>query len=189
MATERENAEKKEKKVTGVYIPAPLLKPVMFLLVPTRKNLPVFLPCKRSVPATKRSFSPSAVGAGITHYTLRAKSCAKGTLSPLDSLPRNHRFLWILPAKKGCRPPLESTQKAKRNVPNCKHIPFCFSEMRQNPPSIYCHFSMACPASRICSWVLCPVDRSRSILRLQPGFVNSAQSAVGKPGKVMRALP
>ena len=70
-ATEKGNAEKKEKKVTGVYIPAPLLKPVMFLLVPTRKNLPVFLPCKRSVPATKRSFSPSAVGAGITHYTLQ----------------------------------------------------------------------------------------------------------------------
>ena len=50
---------------------------------------------------------------GITHYTLQAKSCAKGTLSPLDSLPRNRWFLWILPAKKGCRPPLESTQKAK----------------------------------------------------------------------------
>lgn len=42
-------------------------------------------------------------------------------------------------------------KKQKRNVPNCKHIPFCFSEMRQNPRSIYCHISMACPASRICS--------------------------------------
>ena len=90
---------------TGLISLRPLLKPVMFLLVPTRKNLPVFLPGKRSVPSSKRSFSPSALGAGITHYTLQAKSCAKGTLSPLDSLPRNRRFLWILPAKKGGRNP------------------------------------------------------------------------------------
>ena len=152
----------------------------MFLLVPSRKNLPVFLPSKRSVPASKRSFSPSTVGAGITHYTLQnrpsngcavrwlrsaiasnrfrssgaagphAKSCAKGTLSPLDALPRNRRFLWILPAK-GALPPLESsanrdasrpywmTQRQRRNCPPLEstqkqngmclpitHIPFCF---------------------------------------------------------------
>ena len=44
-----------------------LPKPVIFLLAPAHKNLPVFLPSKRSVPASKRSFSPSAVAAGITH--------------------------------------------------------------------------------------------------------------------------
>ena len=171
-ATERENAEKKEKKVTGVYIPAPLLKPVMFLLVPTRKNLPVFLPCKRSVPATKRSFSPSAVGAGITHYTLQyrpsngcavrwlrsaiasnrfrssgvagphAKSCAKGTLSPLDSLPRNRRFLWILPAKEGSALLWNPPQKAKRNVPvhEAHSVPLLLKSDSETVPFL-CHFS------------------------------------------------
>ena len=133
--------------MTGLRMPGlislrPLLKPVIFLLVPTRKNLPVFLPGKWSVPASKRSFSPSAVGAGITHYTLQyrpsngcavrwlrsaiasnrfrssgaagphAKSCAKGTLSPLDPLPRNRRFLWILPAK-GALPPLDFPAKGR----------------------------------------------------------------------------
>ena len=171
-ATERENAEKKEKKVTGVYISAPLLKPVMFLLVPTRKNLPVFLPCKRSVPATKRSFSPSAVGAGITHYTLQyrpsngcavrwlrsaiasnrfrssgvagphAKSCAKGTLSPLDSLPRNRRFLWILPAKEGSALLWNPPQKAKRNVPvhEAHSVPLLLKSDSETVPFL-CHFS------------------------------------------------
>ena len=33
-----------------------------------------------------------------------AKLCAKGTLSPLDPLPRNRRFLWILPAKGSAAP-------------------------------------------------------------------------------------
>ena len=112
----------------------PLLNPVIFLLTPAHKNLPIFLPGKRSAPSPKRSFSPSAVGAGITHYTLQyrpsngfairwlrsaiasnrfrssgaagphAKSCAKGTLSPLDPLPRNRRFLWILPAEGSAAP-------------------------------------------------------------------------------------
>ena len=131
-ATEKGNAEKKEKKVTGVYIPAPLLKPVMILFVPTRKNLPVFLPIKRSVPSAKRSFSPSAVGAGITHYTLQyrpsngfavrwlrsaiasnrcrssgvagphARSCATKPPVSLDSSGQG-----------GCFPPLETSPKSK----------------------------------------------------------------------------
>ena len=122
---------------TGLISLRPLLKPVMFLLVPTRKNLPVFLPGKRSVPSSKRSFSPSALGAGITHYTLQAKSCAKGTLSPLDSLPRNRRFLWILPAKKGFRPPLESTRKAKTGCARfASTFRFCFARDTELPDAV-----------------------------------------------------
>ena len=58
---------------TPVFISLlPLLIAAIFLFAPAHKNLPVFLPSKRSVPASKRSFSPSSdVGAGITHYTLQ----------------------------------------------------------------------------------------------------------------------
>ena len=113
----------------------PLPKPAIFLLVPAHKNLPVFLPSKRSVPATERSFSPSVVGAGITHYTLQyrpsngcavrwlrsaiasnrcrssgvagphARSCATKPPVSLDSSGQRRRCLLWNPP-----------QKAKRNV-------------------------------------------------------------------------
>lgn len=59
------------RRTPGFISLLPLLKPAIFLFAHAHKNLPVFMPSKRSVPSSKRSFSPSAVGAGITYYTLQ----------------------------------------------------------------------------------------------------------------------
>ncbi len=65
---------------TGAFIYLPPLsesRPI-FCLLPFAKIQPVFLPEQTGRKKHRPPFSPSVAPAGITHYTLQAKSCAKG---------------------------------------------------------------------------------------------------------------
>ena len=69
----------------GFHIPAATLETAQFFAHPHSQK-PARFPAGQSErfrPA-KPSFYPSAVTAGITHYTLQAKSCAKGG-TPLET--------------------------------------------------------------------------------------------------------
>ena len=67
------------------HIPAAVLwKQPDFLLIPIRKNSACFLPEQTGRKKHRTPFPPPATLAGITHYTLQAKSCAKGD-TPLET--------------------------------------------------------------------------------------------------------
>ena len=62
-----------------IYLPPFSEKQADFLLIPhSQKIQPVFLPEQTGRKKHRTPFPPSATPAGITHYTLQAKSCAKG---------------------------------------------------------------------------------------------------------------
>ena len=87
---------------TGACIPAAApRKRTGFLLTPVRKN-PARFPDGRTGPRKRRTpFPPPAAPAGITHYTLQARSCAKGGRAPLWNPPASG-----LRAKAKAPPPL-----------------------------------------------------------------------------------
>ncbi len=60
------------------------LKTGRFCSFPFAKIQPVFLPEQTGRKKHRTPFPPSATPAGITHYTLQAKSCAKGG-TPLET--------------------------------------------------------------------------------------------------------
>ena len=71
---------------TGAFIYLPPLSEnsPIFCLLPFAKIPPVFLTEQTGRKKHRTPFPPSAAPAGITHYTLQAKSCAKGQ-APLET--------------------------------------------------------------------------------------------------------
>lgn len=61
-----------------IYLPPFSENRPIFCSFPFAKIQPVFLPEQTGRKKHRTPFPPSATPAGITHYTLQAKSCAKG---------------------------------------------------------------------------------------------------------------
>ena len=74
---------------TGAFIYLPPFSETspIFCSFPFTKSQPVFLPEQTGRKKHRTPFPPSATPAGITHYTLQAKSCAKGG-TPLETPTR-----------------------------------------------------------------------------------------------------
>ena len=68
-----------------IYLPPFSENRPIFCSFPFAKIQPVFLPEQTGRKKHRTPFPPSATPAGITHYTLQAKSCAKGG-TPLETL-------------------------------------------------------------------------------------------------------
>ena len=67
-----------------IYLPPFSENSPIFCSFPFAKIQPVFLPEQTGRMKHRTPFPPSATPAGITHYTLQAKSCAKGQ-APLET--------------------------------------------------------------------------------------------------------
>ena len=67
-----------------IYLPPFSENSPIFCSFPFAKIQPVFLPAQTGRMKHRTPFPPSATPAGITHYTLQAKSCAKGG-TPLET--------------------------------------------------------------------------------------------------------
>ena len=67
-----------------IYLPPFSENRPIFCSFPFAKIQPVFLPEQTGRKKHRTPFPPSATPAGITHYTLQAKSCAKGD-TPLET--------------------------------------------------------------------------------------------------------
>ena len=67
-----------------IYLPPLSENSPIFCLSPFAKIPPVFLPEQTGRKKHRTPFPPSAAPTGITHYTLQAKSCAKGQ-APLET--------------------------------------------------------------------------------------------------------
>ena len=67
-----------------IYLPPFSENSPIFRSFPFAKIQPVFLPEQTGRKKHRTPFPPSATPAGITHYTLQAKSCAKGG-TPLET--------------------------------------------------------------------------------------------------------
>ena len=70
-----------------IYLPPFSENRPIFCSVPFAKIQPVFLPEQTGRKKHRTPFPPSATPAGITHYTLQAKSCAKWERCPLWKPP------------------------------------------------------------------------------------------------------
>ena len=80
---------------TGACIPAAApRKRTGFLFAPAHKN-PARFPDGASGAQKRRTpLPPSAAPAGITHYTLQARSCAKGGKTPPFGNPHPHQSIY-----------------------------------------------------------------------------------------------
>ena len=79
--------ERKTRDGCFIYLPPFSKNRPIFRSFPFAKIQPVFLPEQTGRMKHRTPFPPSATPAGITHYTLQAKSCAKGQ-APLET-PEN----------------------------------------------------------------------------------------------------
>lgn len=71
-----------------IYLPPFSENSPIFRSFPFTKIQPVFLPEQTGRMKHRTPFPPSATPAGITHYTLQAKSCAKWGRCPLWKPPQ-----------------------------------------------------------------------------------------------------
>ena len=71
-----------------IYLPPFSENRPIFCSFPFAKIQPVFLPEQTGRKKHRTPFPPSATPAGITHYTLQAKSCAKWGRCPLWKPPQ-----------------------------------------------------------------------------------------------------
>ena len=83
-----------------IYLPPFSENSPIFCSFPFAKIQPVFLPEQTGRMKHRTPFPPSATPAGITHYTLQAKSCAKGQ-APLETPTNNKKAEY--PALSLCR--------------------------------------------------------------------------------------
>ena len=86
---------------TFIYLPPFSENSPIFCSFPFAKIQPVFLPEQTGRKKHRTTFPPSATPAGITHYTLQAKSCANGSKPPLET-----------PTRKGGMRPVEGQHTA-----------------------------------------------------------------------------
>ncbi len=85
-----------------IYLPPFSENSPIFCSFPLAKIQPVFLPEQTGRMKHRTPFPPSATPAGITHYTLQAKSCANGGKPPLETPTRKGD---MLPPPRGRIPP------------------------------------------------------------------------------------
>ena len=76
-----------------IYLPPFSENRPIFCSFPFAKIQPVFLPEQTGCKKHRTPFPPSATPAGITHYTLQAKSCANGGKPPLETPTRKGGML------------------------------------------------------------------------------------------------
>ena len=77
-------SERRTRDGAFIYLPPLSENSPIFCSFPFAKIQPVFLPEQTGRKKHRTPFPPLATPAGITHYTLQAKSCAKGG-TPLET--------------------------------------------------------------------------------------------------------
>ena len=77
-------SERRTRDGAFIYLPPFSETSPIFCSFSFTKSQPVFLPEQAGRKKHRAPFPPSATPAGITHYTLQAKSCAKGG-TPLET--------------------------------------------------------------------------------------------------------
>src|SRR5699024_6048834 len=75
---------------------------------------PVSLPVQAECIPHRTPLPPSATPAGITHYTLQARSCAKGVPLPPFGNPRFCRSVATVRNPAPVSPPLQNAKKRRR---------------------------------------------------------------------------
>ena len=95
-----------------IYLPPFSENSPIFCSFPFAKIQPVFLPEQTGRMKHRTPFSPPATPAGITHYTLQAKSCAKGGTPLAHPGQQNRRYA----ALSGSIPPFCCQQPVSRSV-------------------------------------------------------------------------
>ena len=101
---------------TGAFIYLPPFSETspIFCSFPFTKSQPVFLPEQTGRKKHRTPFPPSATPAGITHYTLQARSCAKGVPLPPFGNPRFCRSVATDRNPAPVSQPLQNTKKRRR---------------------------------------------------------------------------
>ena len=88
------STSRSEGRGTGafIYLPPFSENSPIFCSFPFAKIQPVFLPEQTGRMKHRTPFPPPATPAGITHYTLQAKSCAKGGVAPFGTPHKKRRY-------------------------------------------------------------------------------------------------
>ena len=86
-------SERRTRDGAFIYLPPFSETSPIFCSFPFTKSQPVFLPEQTGRKKHRTPFPPSATPAGITHYTLQAKSCANGGKPPLETPTRKGGIL------------------------------------------------------------------------------------------------
>ena len=81
-------SERRTRDGAFIYLPPFSETSPIFCSFSFTKSQPVFLPEQAGRKKHRTPFPPPATPAGITHYTLQAKSCAKWGASPLWKPPQ-----------------------------------------------------------------------------------------------------
>ena len=74
-----------------IYLPPSSETSPIFCSFPFAKSQPVFLPEQAGRKQYRTPYPPPATPAGITHYTLQAKSCAKWGQAPFENPHKKRR--------------------------------------------------------------------------------------------------
>lgn len=103
------------KRETGlIYLPPLSENGQAFCSLPVTKTQPVFLPVQAGCIKHRPPLPPSAAPAGITHYTLQARPCAKGEAMPPFGNPRFCRRVATVRISAPVSPPLQNPKKRRR---------------------------------------------------------------------------
>ena len=86
-------SERRTRDGAFIYLPPFSENSPIFCSFPFAKIQSIFLPEQTGRMKHRTPFSPSATPAGITHYTLQAKSCANGGKPPLETPTRKGDML------------------------------------------------------------------------------------------------
>ena len=85
-------SERRTRDGAFIYLPPFSETSPIFCSFPFTKIQPVFLPEQTGRKKHRTPFPPSATPAGITHYTLQAKSCAKWGQAPFGNPHKKRRY-------------------------------------------------------------------------------------------------
>ena len=97
-----------------IYLPPLSENRLAFCSLPVTKLPPVFLPREAGCIPHRTPLPPSAAPAGITHYTLQARSCAKGEAKPPFGNPLFCRRVATVRNPAPVSPPLQNPKKRRR---------------------------------------------------------------------------
>ena len=100
-----------------IYLPPLSENGQAFCSLPVTKLPPVFLPVQAGCIPHRPPLPPSAAPAGITHYTLQARPCAKGEAMPPFGNPRFCRGVATVRISAPVSPPLQNPKKRGRPPP------------------------------------------------------------------------
>ena len=107
-------SERRTRDGAFIYLPPFSETSPIFCSFPFTKIQPVFLPEQTGRKKHRTPFPPSATPAGITHYTLQARSCAKGVPLPPFGNPRFCRSVATVRNPAPVSPPLQNAKKRRR---------------------------------------------------------------------------